>query len=477
MKKLTGIAVLLAVIVINTYASPTAGVTNGLFLTPQDDYMSVQWYPRVGLEKFFATTWLGSDVASLGFAAKAGGALYIGVSYSGDLFNQVDIGYTETNASFNGGTVKTFKNYNDDELRAVNYSGYRQRPNHGLSVLIGAADMGFRFDFSSSYQLFEIKEDSVIKGALTADDTSVKSAKYEGGSLSPSFTWGMAKDLTPNGIRPRISLSFDFSIDSTELEPYIGAVTLGKLIDTDNSTGIGLSFNLGGFTINRTNSGFTTSVDFTYSFYTRIYADNQFSWFNEINNKIVTEKKKGHFYDDSTALYFMTDVMGMNHIILPSLKVTWDSKRAGLGARLDLPVTINSSGNTRYIMNNYSGVFYEYEKLDSTSSIGVSFNTFIYLGCQFRVVPEKFNINIGAGIDLSKIGQSEKETKDFIDDTNLKEVDASTGGTDSFFSVGASLFLTKNVSLDAYTGVRSDRSFNITNSITYFSNILLSLKF
>jgi len=478
MKKLTGIAVLFAAIVINAYASPTGTTTNNLFVMPQDDYMSVQWYPRVGLENFFATAGL-SGAANLGFAAKAGNA-YIGVSYNGHLFRQVDIGYTETKAPFNGGADKTFKTYDANELESV-ASLYHSGPYHNLGILIGVADMGFRLGFFSTYQLFEIKEDSAIEEAGPPPvTTSIKSAKFEGGQLNPSFTWGMAKDLTPNGIRPRVGLSLRFGVSSTEVEPYMGATTRGKLINTDNSTGIGLSFNLGGYTLKRTESGFTTSVDFTYNFSTTFYGENQYSWVNTIENKINTEKKKGRFVDNGTNQYFITDIMDMSHTITPSLKVIWNSDRVGLGTRLDLPVSINSSGDARYSMNNYSGSSYEYQKLDSTSSVGVSFDPYLYLGSQFRLVPNKFNINIGAGIDLSGIGQNEKETKDFVADTDSKEVDAITSGTNSYFRVGATLFLTKNVSLDAYTGVSYNRSFNFTgtwNSLTTFGGILLSLKF
>jgi len=479
MKKIIGIAVLMAAMITTAFASPTGSVTYSLFKMPEDNYLDARNYPKVGLEKFFATAGLSSSsYADLGYAAKTTGGLYFGIGYTGAPLDYADIGYTEANSSFNGGANKTFKTYADvqNEIRT-------DTPYNNIRLLFGVADMGFGVGFSSTYQLFEVKEDAMV------NTTPVKSYKTEFGNLSPSFVWAMAKDITPNGLRPGVSLFFTFHVDSTEINEYHALnESWGSNVNTDNYTTIGVGLSSGDYYLKRTEGGFKFSVALAYSLDTTIYGENQFSEVDAVGKKIITEKRNGRFnYYGSDTL--ITNYTYFFHSISPSLKVIYETERIGIGAQLALPVNIVSRKYTLYHFNNYSGSYFEYKEDREYDSTSVDFYPRLYLGSQFKLVPDRFNINIGATIGLSSAGQSQSETTNIGDpyavppvaDTTRTSVNPYTQGTSADFSVGATLFFTKNVSLDAYTGVRNTDSFNsfgaFGSSLTTFSGVLLSLKY
>jgi len=253
MKRLIVIAVLLTAMVTGAFASPAGSITDWLFGTPADNFMEVQWHVYTGFNKFYAQAGLSSGKADLGFATKFGkaedgsGGLYLGLAYAGNIFNQVDIGYTESEINFKGVPNTKTKQYG-----AINLTPATARPDHDIGILIGVANMGFLFNLNTDYQLFEVKEDALIGG------TQYKSYKAERGTITPSIKWGMAKDLTEKGIRPAVKLSLGFDINNTEVEQYQLAygsttayTTYGTAINTDNSTEFGLAFNLGGFTLKK----------------------------------------------------------------------------------------------------------------------------------------------------------------------------------------------------------------------------------
>jgi len=444
-----------------------------MFGLPGGNYMETQWYVYSGFEKFYAQAGFAANKADLGFATKTGN-LYIGVSYNGGIFNQYDISYTESETAFAGGNKK-IKQYT---IPAAFFTGTgTSKPDHNIGILIGVADMGFRFDFSSDYQLFEVKEDAIV------NTTDYKSYQSEYGNLTPSIKWGMAKDLTEKGIRPSVKLSFGFHVDQLEYEIYGGSTSYGPItrsssngnVGTDNYTDFELALNLGDYTILSKDNGFKFTVDLDYSLNSEIYGENQYQWV--VGSSVYTYKKDKIRFTGANS--FDSDIVNATHTIEPVLQIQWDSDKIGLGARLHLPVEI-ASDESKANAVSFSGTSATVVEGDTVKEVSVEFKPRLNFGGQYRLVPNKFFINIGAEIGLSTAKSTTTETTDTGGKVTTS-VDNETAGTSSNFTIGATLFLTKNVLLDAYTGVINASNFNIfgvtRGSITYFGGILLALSF
>jgi hypothetical protein len=512
MKKLIVIAVLLAAIVTGAFAQ-SGDITDDMFGLPGSNYMEPQWYVYSGFEKFYIQAGLGSDKADLGFAAKIG-SLYIGVAYAGGLFNQYNWGYTESKINFAGKADQTIKQYttptgwatptNTNPPENPGDPALYDRPvDHDFGILVGIADMGIRLNFKSDYQLFEVNENVAV------GSTQYKSYKTEYGNMAPSIKWGMAKDLTDRGIRPSVQVSFGFHVDQSESERYAGKDSQGLYLrsadgtgGTDNYTDLGLALNLGGFTILSYDNGFSFSVDLDYSLTTTLYGKNSYTYDN-LGTKVWTIEEQGRIKNATTTTIGVptadidTDIVTATHNIDPILQVLWDSEKIGVGARLHLPVEISSDESTSNEVD-YDPTNRSYKLVNNGSEkvTSIEFSPRINLGGQYRLVPDKFNINMGAVIDLSSVKSETTETtkitgtgasKTTTTTTNVTNTTKSTGST---FTIGATLFLTKNVILDAYTGVKNATEFNFfglsktdspntgdIGSITYFGGILLALSF
>jgi len=493
MKRLLWIAVLFTAMVTAALASPTGAITDWLFGTPADNYMETQWYVYTGFTTFYAQTGFDENKkADLGFATRFGD-LYFGLSYNGNIFGQEDFKYTELGTTFNGKPAQVRQYVGAIDLKDENIT----KPDHNIGILLGFLDMGVLLGLETNYRSFKVEEDFQIKSKIATDPyEDYASYKAEYGTLTPSLKWGMARDLTDNGIRPAIKLALKFDIDSTEYEKYEEftnnsgvqdyAKNEGTYISTNNSTELELAFNLGGYTLMSTESGFNFSLDLDFTFTSKFYDENQYSWDIQYGliKKYVTEKKKGYFTtDDSTSVpttTFTEDYTDTKYAIEPSFALSWSSEKVGVGAKFHLPVEITSKGYTVNSMaDDNTGTSKKYTKASTYKEIGISFSPILKFGGQYRLVPDKFNINFGATIELSSIEQTESETETVTPASTKKEVTPKSDGTKSTFSLGATFYFNDNVFLDAYTGVKdvSELSFYGKKGVTTFTGILLSVKF
>jgi hypothetical protein len=499
MKKLLGIAVLLTILVTGAFAVPAGGITDYMFGVPGDCYMETQWYTGAGFTKFIASTefsgnfYSDNNSTAIGFATKVGG-LYLGLSYNGNIFDQVDYGYTESSIAWSGGDknikqysqpIKLYDTFTWDgtELVWEFDANNPTRPSHDIGILLGFADMGILLGFNTDYQFFEV-EDTAI------ETNNYKYYKQEFGTLTPSIKWGMAKNLTKKGIRPAVKFSIGFHTDQTQYEIYTGTwTTYGTTFEpTDNYTNIGVDFNLGGFTFLE-KDGFNFSLDLDYSLSSTIYGDNQYTWVT--GTTTYTFKETGRFGREapgtgSTGRYinnglFTTESKNAKHTIEPSIKATWDSEKIGVGMKLHLPVEISYDEYTYNRIDELTTT-YVLIKDGTAKETSVGFHPVLKLGGQFRLVPNKFNINIGGQIDFSTI---KEETNEITANagTTVKVVTPSTEGTEAktTFTIGATLLLTENVLLDVCTGVSDATSFDFFSlsgsSLTTFGRIYLQVRF
>jgi hypothetical protein len=509
MKKFLGIAILLMAMGTTVFASPAGSTTYWFAGNEEDNYVNPQWYPGVEFSKFFATAGFDGK-ADLGFATRFGGNFYLGAHYNGDLFKSYTVDYYEV-------TDETFAN-NDGR----NFRWYTSLPNfgtnipaHDFSVLIGVADMGFLISVDTNYQSFRITGDTAI------GTSAYKSYERSEGNITPGLKWGMAKDLTANGIRPAIGVTLGINNDITKYEIYeqdYNQTTAqglldapyriyGEQISSTNDNDLGLTFNLGGYTIISTEGGFSFSADLDYGLEAVIYGDSEYTWLvtegTPYTSGYTRTYKKSSVKGTISGNTAEVNITDATHTITPSVSASWSSEKIVLGAKLELPVEISSSGYTaqerRYTTYDSLGSvnpkqhdWDEWRDTGTSSSSGVTFTPVINLGAQYRVVPNRFFINVGATIGLSTVGQESSSSVGYVfdvADTNNKKVEeikspvsvtTSSGGTSTSLRAGMTFFFTDNVFMDAYTEVTGN-SFNVfgtgSGSITAFNGIILCLKF
>jgi hypothetical protein len=517
MKKFFGIAMLLMAMAAIAFASPTGSITNWFASNEEDNYVNPQWYPGVEFSKFFATAGFMGPTnpdykgADLGFATRFGGSIYLGAHYNGNIFKNYDVSYTEVdNATFANNDGRNYKWYSDLPDFTTNV------PNHDFSVLLGIADMGFLLSIDTNYQSFKVTEDTRI------DTGYYKSYELSEGYITPGLKWGMARNLLANGIRPAVgvTLGINNEIDKFErYEPDYNQTTAqgyldapwrvyGEQITSSNWNDLGLSFNLGGYTLVSTEGGFNFSADLDYNLLAKIYGDSEYTMLETDGTMFTSDytrtyKKysvKGRSNSTTSAEVNITD---STHTITPSVSASWGSERIVLGAKLELPVEISSEGYTTqqshyttYVGNLLGPQVHGYDEWRDTgtySKSGVEFSPVIKLGAQYRVVPNRFFINMGAEIGLSSVSQTSETTVYYIfdasntnsvktDEYKSTDVSITSSGTTISLKAGMTFYFTDNVFLDAYTEVAGD-SFNIfgagagSESITSFSGIILGLKF
>ncbi|MDR0487557.1 MAG: hypothetical protein LBG91_04850, partial [Treponema sp.] len=133
--------------------SPQSTSSQGRYRSTADNFIRTDAYGDVKFDKFFAYTsfYPGSTSrASLGFATKVGSA-YLGLYYGGNFWSGIQPwNSTEVDQDFKD-AKKTFPTY----TTAPEYSNANTTTDNRFAVLIGAANMGFRLSYASTYQSFK----------------------------------------------------------------------------------------------------------------------------------------------------------------------------------------------------------------------------------------------------------------------------------------------------------------------------------
>jgi hypothetical protein len=167
--------------------SPQSQATQGRFRSNADDFIRSDYYTTLQFNTFYAHTSFASTsrAASLGFATKLGG-LYLAAYYGGTFwFNKTIFDYTEQDLQFNG-EFRTFPTYATVPQTGANFGG---APDNRFAILLGVANMGFRFSYASTHEHFD-KDDIVYNGDF------YRNYAIAYGTIAPQLEWAMAKDLT-----------------------------------------------------------------------------------------------------------------------------------------------------------------------------------------------------------------------------------------------------------------------------------------
>ena len=464
MKKLVVIAVLFAVMAGGVYAqgmgvtgwsSPQSTATQGRIRSAADDFIRPDSYTSARVNDWFGmTSFASTSSVSLGYA-KQMEKLYIAAYYGGTFWaNVTPFDYTETKVD-----GKTYQAYGSLVFTSP-------KPNNRVAVLIGVADMGFRFSFFSDHESFS--GSNVQTGAI-----NYKSYAMDVGSLRPQLAWSMTKNLAENGIKPYVTVDLDFQRDYQKTETTAGG--MGEYIGHSNNIVQPIvQVGLGGFNLH-SKDAFRLSADLEYRLTLNIY-DNEYSYTD--GGKYKTGKISG--LNPGSGSY--TENSSVSNLITPYLAAQWGGGPVALRARLQLPVSLGSRETAAVSLNNNK---MQKNGADTTTTT-IGFNPAIQLALQWRPI-SKLALNVGGSIGMGAISNVTTETTSYSGGTKQgstsKSVASTFGSTSNQLTIGATFNPTDYLTFEAASGVGSNNNidvFSTTSSsggLFNFANLLVSLKF
>jgi hypothetical protein len=465
------------------WTSPQSATTEGRYRSNTDDFIRPDNYAGVRFDKWFSMvsfinkTVEGADtgaIATAGFATRVNnianfGSIYIAGFYSGDFWTSAPAGsytekaFTEASAPDGGTANKTYKVYSSINVVPA--------PVNNFALLVGAADMGFRFTYRTSHQSFD-KSNIVTEGRL------YKNYQAAGGYIAPQIAWAMAKNLTPNGIRPYITLDLVFNRDYLKTETAAGVQVGRSLNQFDPSLAAGM----GGYTFYN-KDGFRFSADADYVLTMKIY-NNEYSYLD--GDKYKTGKINGTYSPGSNPYLEKSYVSNM---ITPSVSGQWSVDRLALRFKLNLPLTLVFEEQSS-MGQDASGKLINNGPNESSSAF--TFRPDLRLAMQYRIIQDRLTLNAGARIQATSITLRTINQKNYVDGNVISSAkvhettfaDNSGGGSRfvSRFSIGVTCNLTKNAWLEANTGVSNiygDNAIDVfaSGGLFSFGSIMVGLKF
>jgi len=462
----------------NLWSSPQSTTTEGRYRSNADNFIRPDQYAGVRFNKWFGIVSFLSDennsaTATVGFATRIG-KVYVGTFYNGNMWanapanNYVEEEPATTPAGGSGGTV--YDVYNN-----INVGG-ASNPINNAALLIGVADMGFRLTYRTNYQSF--KESGIV-----TNDQLYKNYRTERGYLAPQIAWAMAKDLTGNGIRPYVTVDLVFNRDYQKTEtagPDSSNVTGENIGRSLNHFDPSFGFGLGGYTFYN-NNGFRVSADLDYVFTMNFY-NNEYSYVE--NGAYKTGKFKGTYSPGSNPF---VEQSFMSNLITPSLSGQWGDDKLALRFKLNLPLTFESRSQNSMALDGGNLVYND----ASNSTFTFVFRPDLRLALQYKLVPDKLTLNAGGRIQATAV------TLDTIDQTNYNngtKISTRKIHNKSFinigsgtlfisrFSIGPTVNLTENFTVEATTGVTNvygDNAIEVfaQGGLFSFGSILVALRF
>ena len=377
------------------WSSPQNITTEGRFRSDADDFIRVDAFTNLNFDNWFGTVSFLQDnmhrpIATVGFAANARN-MYIAAFYSGNFWTSAPVNNpTERQFSADNLPAGTLPNVT---YRVFTFINVAPIPVNNAALLIGFADMGFRLAYRTNHQSF--RDSNIVIG--TAEQRLYRNFSTAHGYLAPQIAWGMARDLTGNGIRPYVTLDLLFNRHFLRMEtaaPDADGNTGERVERSSNYFAPQLTFGLGGFTFFRNDSGFSSSVDFDYELMLRIY-NNEFSYLD--GNTFRIGQIRG---TNIPGGFPLVERSFISNRFIPAISGSWRQDRIALGFRLDLPVTFSIERDAIMGLNPSNELI---NAGDSRSRTVFSFQPDIRLGLQFALVPDRFTLNAGARIQPTAI--------------------------------------------------------------------------
>jgi hypothetical protein len=472
-------------------SSPAKSATAGRFTSAADDYLDVNYYSGVAFDKFFAYgSFVNSQAGQLGFA-KRFGSIYLGAGYVGGMgqnwYVPPPVKKEDNIAPSTPDVWKTVNSSfaNENQIFTNLVSVNSSNPNsERVAVLIGAADMGFKLGFATDRKSFKA-EDFIFANTDKARAYSEYAA--QDGWMIPSLGWGMARDLTANGIRPSVNVDLGFYSHKITYNRYVNWVqndtTAGDFVYT--SAGYlepVVKVALGGFSLFKGNSG-SVAIDASYAFTTRIY-NNEYTVSED--GEFKTKKIKGLNYDygyERTGKP-LSENATMTNTITPALKLGYKvSDAVQFKGKISVPVEIYSETQTfmKYDTAKKTLVKDSYD----TKSSSLSAAPVIDAAMQYKIFNNKLVFNVGGSFKAAQIVSYTEDASEYtmgVEEPHSKTTQKGVSFNNSVLEslrCGVTWNISDNIGFEAVTGV-SASGFELLgsgNSLTSFGSFLATLRF
>jgi len=462
------------------FTSPQSTATQGRIRSAADDFMRPDAYTNVRFENWFGmVSYARNNMAALGFATKVGD-LYIGTFYNGSFWANVDpFDYTES-------TKDWLATENKSGVITYDTFGFTQpRPFNQFAVLVGVADMGFRFTLSTTLQTFSA-EDAFINGAET------KSVDMAQGVISPQIAWSMTKNLMDNGIRPYFIVDLGFNKDYRKGQAYSFDASDGdgvwktmdeKVEHSNNFFEPKFSLGLGGFTVANKNN-WRTSVDLDYVLTLRSYSNE----FNYTSADTFTNNSIGEIAG-TFGSSGLQKISYNSHLITPSVSGSWNGDKLRLRAKLNLNLGFENTDTTDMyvIYSETTGLSDGVLGKDGDDKLvsKFTFNPDLRLAAQWQLASKLF-LNAGGRIQARAV-EVTTTTNEVYDENVLvpnsasESVKTTYGAAQVQLTLGATLNATDNLSFEASSGVTSANGLNTfstgSDGLFHFTSLLATLRF
>jgi hypothetical protein len=472
------------------WASPQSDATSGRIRSTADDFIRPDAYTNLKFDKFFGmTSYRSASAVSLGYAGKVGD-LYIGTYYGGSFWAGIP--------SF------TYREDTRDWLNETDKGGVKSyatlpalgagTPNNTLSLLIGAADMGFRASVATTKKMFSDSD-------FVVGSNYYKNYEIESGNIAPQFAWSMAKNLADNGIKPYVVFDMTLTKNYAKNQQYVRenpgdpnstyVPAEESVTQSDINNLVRIRTGLGGYTL-LNNNGFRFSADLDYDLRLTFY-DNEYNYMTLDNKNQIKTGFKGTITNPSAQTGY-TETSLTNHTITPSVSGQWSGGPLAFRFKVNLPVNIQNNVYTQmafklYDPNVATSVIGDGSLAkngnDYTTSI-IGFNPNIALAAQWKIIP-KIALNLGGSINLNSITTTTTEGKTFtngVENDNSSYRTVATTNPNAITNTlvtGFTFLATDNVTFEVASGA-TNGTFDVFgtsggDSLLYFTNLLVSLKF
>ena len=462
------------------WTSAQSTATQGRYRSAADDFIRPDSYTSAKINNWFAMSAFVTDGnrVHLGYAKKLEN-LYIGAYYGGTFWtNFFDNNYKEGLVTFGGINNAKVPVYASTPAFKAN------APDNRVAILIGAADMGFRFSFRTTHDHIDLTDFQVNNGIdPVVDYKSFKSAK---GLISPQIAWSMSKNMTPKGIKPYATFDLDFNRD------YERSVIVGDPAQMGENVAKSANYiqpifgmGLGGYTLYNQN-GFSFSADLDNIFTLRTYNDNKMrAGAGTAGDPYRALSIKGT-WDGTTAYKYSRWVQD---VITPSVSGSWSEGSLALKFKLNMDMTLGGYRKTE--MEAYGNGLLNDGDDDKVFFAG--FNPNLRLAMQWKCVPDRLTLNAGGRINMGNLTRTTSKTENYASGMkvyNGTKVTVDKGATTNVLGIGATFTPTGNITFEATCGATASstavgggngnriRVFDGGNDGFFtFANILASLKF
>jgi len=445
------------------FTSPQSSATQGRIRSDADNFIRPDAYSGVKFENWYGlVSFAKTGQATLGYATKASDSVILGVLYNGTFWaNLPALTSTEITTTWLGTPNKSGVTYfaTLPALQGTN-------PLNQIAVLVGLADMGFRFSFTSTYN--NISQNDFIAGT-----TQYKYLEIGNGWLAPQLAWSMTKNLAENGIRPWATLELAFYNDFSKSQQYtIANVAADEAVARSmNYTQPELNIGLGGITIQNKNS-WRTSFDAEYRLRLRMY-DNEY-----VNTDGKISSLKGTNNGGT-----LSELEYNYHRILPSFSTQWNGEKLRLRAKLDLPFEITNAVTTPKAISGGALV----TTGNTANALTLGFTPSLALAAQWQIA-SNFFLNAGGQVTFSAFSIATTEGELFssgtkVDNSAYKNTNTQFGtNVTNNLTLGVTLNATDNLSFEAASGVSNSGSnsinvFGTADGLLVFTSILATLRF